>query len=329
MTEITKSINVFNNAGKKKQSPLLRGLGLRFVHIPSYGSGVGAPVVTLRPLAATEEAAEADLSLSVTPSLFQEGNNGTLDTYGRFSDPVIGDWASSGLAAGDFIYIKDTSGDMKTGLYEVADVGLPSAEYCRFYNPYREDGQLLWPFDGSKTGLTWNYCFLLAYDSSNGLVQPGIANTIRDALNVAVEHEVTFKDGTDILRGRFFVRDAPDSEIILFDGLSWDGFTTTKQGDDRIALSFLRSVGWVGVGGIGTVEIVSSTDFYWDSGHTKQGEERVGLAKTMGVYVTSGTGTKTGTFRLRSRFGDTIYRDVAVTITVVASDVDKLNKEKA
>lgn len=329
MTEVTRRLNIFNTAGKERFNPVLQGLGLRFVYIPDPASPPAAvPTAILKPTLAAEDAAEVDLSSTLTPQVVLSGSVGILDAQGRFSDTSVPNWATAGIAAGDFLFLKDTAGNMKTGLYEVADVGTPNVDDLRLLNPYREDGQMLWPFNGAKSNLAWVAAYLLEYDSADGLCQGGVASDILGASYVAVEHEIVFKASSDVLRGRFFVRGAPDEDIIILDGVSWDGFTTTKQDEDRIALNFLRSPLWFGHGGIGVVEIVSSTDFYWDSAHTKQGTERIALAKVMGVYVTSGTGSKTGTFRLRSRFGDPNYKDVVVTLTVISASVEQFNVEK-
>lgn len=329
MATITSAIRFANEAGGSRSMPILRGLCARAVIIPWAANPTAVPTVKIRPENYGTAATATDVSSSLTPQAYITGSAGTLSDMGRFSDTAVSDWDAAGIAKGDYILIIDSTGTMKTGVYEIESVGtgdgMSADNLIRLLNPYRDDGSVLWPYDGQITSLSWRIAWRLDIDTAQMPIMAGRSHVRPPDLDLSavpsemsVPHILSVYDGTDTYYFRFYVRDVRDGDIIWFDGVPWDGYQTAKKDRQRIGISFIHDIGMVNRGGIGTVEITTG-NFYWDPDHTEQGEITVSKAQAVGVYVTSGTGTKTGTFRLRAARGDTIYRDVAVSITVVAA----------
>lgn len=329
-TIASRKVRLANNAGYEPHAPLLVGLGLLVVIVP-YSAPSAAPSVTLRP-----SDVDADGAVSLTSQLSPPvghgviaGVNAVLDTDAHFTKSGVANWAAVGFSAGDFIYLLDTSGEMKTAVYEIADVGNPSADVMRLLNPYRDDGQILWPLDADKTGLTYRACWKLLYDTSGPEIQTGMSGvaagepsagrSAADFTGLARKHTLHVTLGTKEYDAEFYVLACSNANMVFFDGLPWAELTTGKGTADRIAVDFCRDAGFSNRGGIGTVEIVSGA-VYWDPAHTQQGEITLEQALTCGVYYSSaGDGNKAVTFRFRARRGDSVYKDTAVTITVAGS----------
>lgn len=319
MATIERRLRLANNAGGSELTPLLAGLSMRAIFAP-FGGSVGTPPTWyLRPKNYGTDT-DFDVTSLVSPAVAIDGSaNGTLSDIGQFSALTVTNWATEGIAAGDVLLITDTSGVMKTGLYEVYDTGVANASKLRLLNPYRDDGQLLWPFTGAITGLSWAAAWTLVFDTSRPEVQSGSVDNATGAYLAAVEHVLDVVSGGDTYRSTFFIRNCSNANLVWLDGTPHDGFTTTKQDKQRIAIDFCRDAGFLNRGGIGTVEIASGTGFFWDPAHAEQGEITLAQALRTGVYVSAGTGTKTATFRLRARRGDATYKDVAVSISVTAA----------
>lgn len=323
MTTVVKRVSVANNAGRKPWAPLLAGLCLRVVWAPYSRVLTAVPTFKVRPAAV-----DAGYVVPISPSAsVLNGSAGVLSDIGIFSDAgmVPASFSVAGVSAGDFMFVRDDTGEMKTGVYEVLSIDDPAAKQARLGNPYRRDGQELWPWDAAKTGLTWRMAYRCALDTSSALFAPGRSpltapegNLQESPWKYSTLHAVEIDDGTDLYIAEFFLRECSEENLVWFDGSPWQGFVTGKQDRQRVAIDFCRDPGFSNHGGIGTVDIVSG-DLYWDPAHTKQDEVTIEQAIRLGVYATSGTGTKSATFRLRARTGDSIYVDVDVSLTVVDS----------
>ena len=281
MALIERRMRMANNAGGSELTPLLVGLGLRAVFAP-FGGSVGTPPTWyLRPKNYGTDT-DFDVTSLVSPSVSIGGSaNGTLSDIGQFSAVGVTNWNTEGLSAGDVLLITDASGVMKTGLYEIYDIGVANNSKLRLLNPYRDDGQLLWPFTGDITGLTWASAWTLSFDTSRPEVQAGSRDEITGSYLAAVEHVLDVVAGGDTYRNTFFVRDCSEANLVWFDGTPHDGFTTTKSNKQRIEIDFCRDAGFINRGGIGTVEITTGL-FYWDPAHAEQGEIAIDQALRTG-----------------------------------------------
>lgn len=343
MATLERDFNVANNAGKTKLNAFMKGLGFRAV-ISAWGTYPGGvPTLTLNPTeigVPDTSGGEVDVTSLASPQGVASGTTATLSDMGRFSDSVDWTTVAGGLSAGDYLFLKDTTGGIKTGVYEIEAVGVADGmatnQELRLLNPYRDDGQVLWPFQGAITSISWFVCWTLHIDTDNEdyfLADKPLEPDPPDSVwlfesHRSIQHTLVVKDGSDRYRMNFWLRDCDDGDLCWLDGTPWTGFETTKQDEDNLRLSVTNSKGMKN-GGVGTVQIVSGTDIYWDSGHTKQDEITHHQAESLGVFLSAGTGSKSGTFRLRARRGDTIYRDVAVTVEVVTANAYQVNKEKA
>lgn len=322
MATITKRVALPNNAGKDAFSPVLAGLGVLVVFQPRDSAASSAPTFRFRPVAY----GGAGIVQTVSPSVALSGVNGGITDIGFFRDTIaVADWAAAGIEVGDHLWIYDGTGAFKTGVYEVGAVGVSSADNLRLVNPYRRDGQFLWPFSGTISGLTWRACYTCVVDTgalpTMARRAPYVApeeNLQASAFKFSTLHVIEINDGVDTYQAEFYVRECSDENLVWFDGVSWQGFETGKQGRERIDVDFCRDKGFANRGGIGSVEITAG-DLWWDPDHTEQSEVLIGQATRLGVYCTAASGGKTATFRLRSKFGDTVYRDVDVEFQVVDS----------
>jgi len=278
---------LLNGAGVNSGDPILKGLGFDFIIAPSSMDVADVNDVGIDTASGFPVTNSVLASLHPAETVIEKGTNGSYnDTSKQYT---IG--STTGLAAGDFIYLSHAS--LTDGVYEIATV-VDGTDITIVSNPL--DGS------GNQTSISYQVCWAYA----------GVSGTAPSVSNATNYYKSDLDDGTSNTQTEDdnYIADAPaGASYIAIDGLSYTGQTTADSSPTLAILS-----GWTNNGGVTHVEL-SGTGAFWNAGLTDQTEKTLAAAESGGLFLSSGDGAKSFNLILRSASGG-VNLTVACDITL-------------